>query len=122
MPRTVTDLGGRAGVTRAGVDPFEPGLRVAGGARRSLAMHGIMMHNATQAEEIIVPRGFTVRLDDEQAEELEAVAKVDGVSVAEEIRQAITSQLAERRKDAEFRARLRQSIEDNQRILERLAK
>lgn len=68
-----------------------------------------------------MPKGFTVRLDDDQAEELEAVAKVDGVSVAEEIRQAIATRLAERREDDEFRQRLRQSIEDNQRILERLA-
>lgn len=68
-----------------------------------------------------MPKGFTVRLDDDQAEELEAVAKVDGVPVAEEIRRAITTRLAERRQDGEFRERLRQSIEDNQRILERLA-
>lgn len=68
-----------------------------------------------------MPKGFTVRLDDDQAEELEAVAKVEGVSVAEEIRQAITTRLAERRKDDEFRKRLRQSLEDNKRILERLA-
>ena len=67
-------------------------------------------------------KGFTVRLDDEQAAELEAIAKVDGVSVAEEIRQAITVQIAERRKDEEFRARLRQSIKDNQKVLERLAR
>ena len=67
-------------------------------------------------------KGFTVRLDDDQAAELEAIAKVDGVSVAEEIRQAITVQIAERRKDEEFRARLRQSIKDNQKVLERLAR
>ena len=66
-------------------------------------------------------KGFTVRLEDEQAEELEAVAKVDGVSVAEEIRQAISARIDERRNDAEFRKRLKQSIEDNKRILERLA-
>jgi predicted transcriptional regulator len=74
------------------------------------------------AEEAIMPKGFTVRLDDDQAAELEAIAKVDGVSVAEEIRQAITVQIAERRKDKEFRARLRQSIQDNQKVLERLAR
>ena len=67
-------------------------------------------------------KGFTVRLDDDQAAELEAIAKVDGVSVAEEIRQAITVQIAERRKDEEFRSRLRQSIKDNQKVLERLAR
>lgn len=70
---------------------------------------------------LAMPKGFTVRLDDEQAEELEAVAKVDGVPVAEEIRQAITARIEERRQDAEFRARLRRSIEDNQKILDRLA-
>lgn len=68
-----------------------------------------------------MPKGFTVRLDDEQAEELEAIAKVDGVPVAEEIRAAIGDLIAERRKDAEFRKRLRQSIENNQKILDRLA-
>ena len=69
-----------------------------------------------------MPKGFTVRLDDDQAAELEAIAKVDGVSVAEEIRQAITVQIAERRNDEEFRARLRKSIKDNQKVLERLAR
>ncbi len=49
------------------------------------------------------------------------MAKVEGVSVAEEIRQAITTRLAERREDDEFRKRLRQSLEENKRILERLA-
>lgn len=69
-----------------------------------------------------MPKGFTVRLDDDQAAELEAVARVDGVSVAEEIRQAITVQIAKRREDEEFRARLRQSLQDNQKVLERLAR
>jgi hypothetical protein len=74
------------------------------------------------AGEVMMPKGFTVRLDDDQAAELEAIAKVDGVSVAEEIRQAITVQIAERRDDEQFRARLRQSIQDNQKVLERLAR
>ena len=69
-----------------------------------------------------MPKGFTVRLDDDQVEELEAVAKVDGVPVAEEIRQAITERIEQRRNDDEFRARLRQSIADNQEILDRLAR
>jgi predicted transcriptional regulator len=77
------------------------------------------MHDA---KEVSMPKGFTVRLDDDQAAELEAIARVDGVSVAEEIRQAITVQIAKRREDEEFRARLRQSIQDNQKVLERLAR
>jgi hypothetical protein len=42
-------------------------------------------------------KGFTVRLSDEDAAELEAVARVDGVPVAEEIRRAIGDLVAERR-------------------------
>jgi len=68
-----------------------------------------------------VPKGFTVRLDDDQAAELEAVAEAAGVPISEEIREAITARIQERRQDGEFRARLRQSIEDDQKILDRLA-
>ena len=41
--------------------------------------------------------------------------------VAEKIRHAITARIEERRQDEEFRARLRRSIKDNQKILDRLA-
>jgi hypothetical protein len=67
-------------------------------------------------------KGFTVRLSDEDAADLEAVARVDGVPVAEEIRRAIGDLVAERRADTEFQARLRRSIEENQAILDRLAR
>lgn len=66
-------------------------------------------------------KGFTVRLDEEQAAELEAVAEVDGVPVAEEIRQAIAERIDKRRRDGDFQQRLRQLIDENQRVLERLA-
>jgi predicted transcriptional regulator len=66
-------------------------------------------------------KGSTVRLDDEQAAALEAVAEAAGVPVAEETRQAITARIVERRQDQAFRARLRRSIEDKLQILDRLA-
>lgn len=66
-------------------------------------------------------KGFTVRLDEEQAAELEAVAEVDGVPVAEEIRQAIAERIDKRRRDGDFQQRLRRLIDENQRVLERLA-
>ena len=50
------------------------------------------------------------------------MARAYGVPVAEEIRRAIASRIEERRGDDEFQARLRRSIEDNERILERLAR
>ena len=66
-------------------------------------------------------RAYTVRLHEDQAEDLEAVAHVDGLSVAEEIREAITERVAQRRADKAFQSRLREAIEQNRRALERLA-
>ena len=78
------------------------------------------MHDAN-LRRLIMAKGFTVRLDDDQAAELEAVAKAAGVPIAEEIREAITARIEERRQDDEFRARLRRSVGDNQKILDRFA-
>ncbi|MHB8437842.1 MAG: Fic family protein [Acidimicrobiales bacterium] len=44
-------------------------------------------------------RAYTVRLPQDQADDLEAVAQVEGLLVAEEIRQAITERIAQRRVD-----------------------
>ena len=64
----------------------------------------------------------TLRLPEEQAETLEAIADVDGVSINEEIRLAIESHIAARRADPEFRERLQASIKRNKEILDRLAR
>ena len=66
-------------------------------------------------------KAFTVRLDSDQATDLEAVAAADGVSVAEEIRQAVADRIEARRQDPVFQQRIRSIIEQNQRVLERLA-
>lgn len=66
-------------------------------------------------------KAFTVRLDIDQASDLEAVAAADGVAVAEEIRRAVADRIEARRKDPAFQARIRSIIEQNQRVLERLA-
>lgn len=65
---------------------------------------------------------MTVRLSDEQAEQLEAIAAVEGIPVSQAVRDAIDEHLEARRKDVEFQRRLRASIERNQKILERLAR
>jgi hypothetical protein len=67
-------------------------------------------------------KAMTLRLPVDQAEALEKVAEVDGVSVTEAIREAIELHIAARAADKEFRERLAASIERNQRILDRLAK
>jgi hypothetical protein len=66
-------------------------------------------------------RAFTVRLPEEQAEQLEAIAQVDGVSVAEEVRSALLDRIEERRHDQQFQRRLRSTMDRNKRVLERLA-
>jgi len=66
-------------------------------------------------------KAFTVRLDADQATDLEAVAAADGVSVAEEIRRAVADRIEARRQDPVFKERIRFIIEQNQRVLERLA-
>jgi hypothetical protein len=66
-------------------------------------------------------KAMTVRLTEDQAAELEAVAQVDGVPVSEEIRDAIDSHIEARRQDKEFQRRLRESIARNQEILDKLA-
>lgn len=66
-------------------------------------------------------KAFTVRLDADQASDLEAVAAADGVSVAEEIRRAVAERIAARRKDPVFQTRIRSIIEQNQRVLKQLA-
>jgi hypothetical protein len=66
-------------------------------------------------------RARTLRLPIDQAEELEAIASVDEISVNEEIRRAIAAHIEARRQDADFRKRLQDSIDRNREILERLA-
>lgn len=66
-------------------------------------------------------KAMTLRLPQEQAQELEAVAQVDGVPVAEAVRTAITEHIEARRRDKAFQQRLRASLDRNQHILEKLA-
>ncbi len=66
-------------------------------------------------------RVTTIRQDADQHAEVEAVAQVEGVPVSRIVRDAISEALQKRRNDPEFQARLKQHLEDNRRILERLA-
>jgi predicted transcriptional regulator len=72
-------------------------------------------------EDVPQMKAMTLRLPDGTAAELEAVARTDETSVSEAVREAIDHYIAERRQDAEFKARLRKIIEDDREVLERLA-
>lgn len=66
-------------------------------------------------------KNMTLRLQMEQAAELEAVARADGISVSDAVRQAIVEHIDRRRHDKKFKARLRRLIEEDREVLERLA-
>jgi hypothetical protein len=66
-------------------------------------------------------KNLTLRLPDELAADVEALARVDGVSLNETIKRALDEAVARRRKDPAFKKRLRRIIEADRELLERLA-
>jgi predicted transcriptional regulator len=56
---------------------------------------------------------MTVRLPDELAADAEALARVEGQSVNETVKQALAEAVERRRKDPKFRGRLRRIIEED---------
>ena len=63
----------------------------------------------------------TIRQPIDQADELEFVARVDGVPVSEAIRDAIAAHIESRRGDPAFQQRLRERMAADRHILKRLA-
>ncbi len=69
-----------------------------------------------------MPKHFTVRLPDEEAADAEALARVEGVSLNETVRQALAEAVERRRGDPAFKARVRRLIREDRELLERLAR
>jgi predicted transcriptional regulator len=67
-------------------------------------------------------KNITLRLDDELAADTQALARVEGLSVNETVRQALRDAVERRRQDPTFNARLRRMIDDDRELLERLAR
>jgi predicted DNA-binding protein len=63
----------------------------------------------------------TLRLDVELADELAAVARADGMTVSEAVREAVGNHIAERRGDPDFQERLKERMEATRAVMERLA-
>lgn len=62
-------------------------------------------------------KAMTIRLSEEQAEELETVATVDNQPVSEVIRAAISEHIEKRRRDSQFRDSLRGRINRAEKML-----
>jgi hypothetical protein len=67
-----------------------------------------------------MPRNLTVRLPDDIA--AEALARVEGQSLNETVKQALIEAVERRRKNPTFKARLAKIIQEDRELLERLAR
>ena len=66
------------------------------------------------------PKNMVLRLEPGLAERLEAVAEVEGRSVSDVVREAITSLVDERQRDERFIQLLEDNVARHQRILQML--
>ncbi len=67
-------------------------------------------------------KNLTVRLPDDVAADAEAVARVDGLSLNETVKQSLIEAVERRRNSPDFKARLARIIKEDRELLERLAK
>lgn len=66
-------------------------------------------------------RVTSIRLPAKIADDVDFVARVEGVTAAEVMRQALAEHLKTRRNDAAFQARVAERLEADRQILNRLA-
>lgn len=69
-----------------------------------------------------MPKNFTVRLPDDEAADIEALARAEGLSLNETVRRALVEAIQRRRADPEFKSRVRRIIKEDRELLERLAR
>ena len=67
-------------------------------------------------------KNFTVRLPDEEATTVEALARAEGLSLNETVRRALVEAVEARPADLGFKARVQRIIKEDREPLERLAK
>lgn len=65
-------------------------------------------------------KNMMLRLDQELAERLQAVAEVEGRAMADVVREAIAALVEQRRKDKRFRKLLEENLARHQRLLDLL--
>jgi predicted DNA-binding protein len=66
-------------------------------------------------------KATSLRLSPELAAELSAVARADGVPISDVVRAAIGKHIATRRADDDFQTRLKEQMEEDRKVLERLS-
>lgn len=66
-------------------------------------------------------KATSLRLPEQMAAEIAAVARADDMPMSEAVREAIEKHIAERRADKNFQKRLKKLLEEDQAVLKRLA-
>ena len=66
-------------------------------------------------------KAMSLRLPEEQAASLAAVARADDVPISEAVRAAIARHIEKRRADPQFQKLLKKQLEEDREVLERLA-
>jgi len=66
-------------------------------------------------------KATSLRLPEEMAVELAAVARADDMPMSEVVREAIEKHITERRTDKDFQKRVKQLLEEDREVLKRLA-
>ncbi len=64
---------------------------------------------------------MSLRLPEDLAADLAAVARADGIPISEAIREAIERHITARKADKSFKERLKKRVEEDREVLERLA-
>ena len=64
---------------------------------------------------------LSIRVPPELASDLRAVARIDRVSISETMRAAMYRYITARRSEEDFKERVRQRLEEDREVLERLA-
>jgi hypothetical protein len=70
----------------------------------------------------IMTKNLTIRLPDDLAADAEALARVEGQSLNETVKQSLIEAVERRRNNPKFKARLAKIIKEDRELLERLAK
>lgn len=81
----------------------------------------VSRYHATSDGEGTVAKAMTLRLDDQRHAELDAVARVEGTTIAQVVRNALLEHVEQRRRDPEFQDRLRRIMVQEREVLEKLA-
>jgi predicted DNA-binding protein len=66
-------------------------------------------------------KAMSLRLSEDKAAELAAIARTDEKPISETVREAIDNHIATRRADKDFQTRLKKRLEEDQEVLRRLA-